>query len=205
MTEARTSTRAAKVRPEEVRGRVGAALERLLEDGARFADLQMQRIADEAGVARSTLYQHYADKTSLLLAVADSATEGIFAAAEVWLDVDRAYARDAITRAIAEVVAERRRHRAIIDALEEATGYDERAAAFWRGRIDGYVQALQARLAADQRAGIVDPGIDPRSAALLIVWGIERAVAQEVAARPVEEDAALVAGLSGTVAVILAL
>lgn len=195
----------AKVRTEEVQGRVGAAVERLLDEGARFADLQMQRIADEAGVARSTVYQHYADKTSLLLAVADHATRGIFAAAEVWLDVDRSYARDAITRAIAEVVAERRRHRAVIDAVEEAAGYDERVAAFWRDRIHGYAAALEARLAADQRAGIVDARIDCRAAALLIVWGVERAVAQEVGSRPAAEDAELVAGLAGTVAVILAL
>ncbi|MEU6203817.1 helix-turn-helix domain-containing protein, partial [Micromonospora musae] len=45
-----------------VEAQILAATERLLAEGESFTELGVQRIAREAGVARSTFYMHFADK-----------------------------------------------------------------------------------------------------------------------------------------------
>ncbi|MEU6204148.1 helix-turn-helix domain-containing protein, partial [Micromonospora musae] len=45
-----------------VEAQILAATERLLGEGESFTELGVQRIAREAGVARSTFYMHFADK-----------------------------------------------------------------------------------------------------------------------------------------------
>lgn len=194
--------RAAKVRPEDVEGLVVAAVDRLLADGLRFADLQMQRIADEAGVARSTLYLHYADKTSLLLALADRATAELFAASEAWVAAG-AEDRASLEHAVRTVVAQRRANRGILDALDDATGYDIRAAEYWRARVGAYIEQFAARLERDQQRGRVAAGLDPHAAASLATWGIERATAQHVATEPASADTRFAQGLADTVWLVL--
>ena len=51
----------------EVELRILEATERLLRDGASFTHLSLREISQAAGIARSTFYVHFADKSDLLL------------------------------------------------------------------------------------------------------------------------------------------
>jgi AcrR family transcriptional regulator len=61
-----------------------AATERLLGEGVPFTELGVQRIAAEAGIARSTFYLHFRDKTELLVRLAGSLKEELFDLGEDW-------------------------------------------------------------------------------------------------------------------------
>src|SRR5215213_3920139 len=45
----------------------GDAIERLVDDGSTYAELSVDRLVDEAGVARSTFYKYFGDKSGLLV------------------------------------------------------------------------------------------------------------------------------------------
>jgi AcrR family transcriptional regulator len=53
-----------------VEGEILAATEQLLRGGSRFTDLGVQRIAAAAGVAWSSFYFSFRDKTDLLIRLA---------------------------------------------------------------------------------------------------------------------------------------
>lgn len=194
-------TRRAARSPEHRDGvvrQVGQAVERLLGEGNGFTTLGVQRIADEAGIARSTFYLYFPDKTALLMRVAESATEELFAAAGAWVEggfTDR----DHLERTLRDVVEQQRAHDALLAALAEVAGYDEQVAAFWRGRIGAFAARLQERLADGQAAGTISPALDPAVTAEWMAWGVERTVAQHVAARPPRDDARLAAGLAAAI------
>jgi AcrR family transcriptional regulator len=174
---------------------VAAAVERLLEGGHGYTTLGVQRIAEEAGIARSTFYLYFPDKAALLMRVAESATEDLFAVAGAWLAegfADRA----ALEQTLLGVIGQQREHAALLGALMEVAGYDEQVAEFWRGRVGAFIDRLCERVEHGQRAGTIAAALDPRVTAAWIAWGTERLVAQHVAAHPPAEDPRLAAGLA---------
>jgi AcrR family transcriptional regulator len=158
-----------------------AAVERLLARGESYTALGMQAIADEAGVARSTMYVHFTDKPDLLMQLAESATSELFRAAEEWIDGGGDLA--ALERTHTKIVAQQREHAALFRAIAEVAAYDDAVAEFWRTRVDAVADRLQARLAA---AG---SELDAAVAARFLVWATERTVFEHVAnARDVSDE-----------------
>jgi len=180
---------------EAVARQVAAAVERLLADGEGFTALAIQRIAAEAGIARSTFYLHFPDKTALLMRITEAASGDLFAAAEGWL-ADGFADRSELERTLLGVVGQQREHSALLRALAEVAGYDEQVASFWRDRVGGFIAQLSERIEEGQRAGTIAPELDPESTAAWITWGVERLAAQHVASEPPERDPQLAAGLA---------
>jgi AcrR family transcriptional regulator len=122
------------------------AVERLLADGTPYTALGIQRIADEAGVARSSFYLHFADKTDLLIRLGESSTEELFGVAERWLAEGADATPDSLRRAVAEVIEQRRRHAGALAALDEVAAYDDGVASFWKTRIERFAALVERRL-----------------------------------------------------------
>ncbi|MBI5105428.1 MAG: TetR/AcrR family transcriptional regulator [Solirubrobacterales bacterium] len=180
---------------EAVARQVTDAVERLLAEGSTYTSLGVQRIAAEAGIARSTFYLYFPDKVALLLRTTEIATEELFAAAEAWA---REGFEDlaALERTVAELVAQQRAHAPLLAALTEVAGYEPEVAAFWRARVGRFVEVLRRRLAAGQKAGTVDRALDPTVTAAWMAWGAERLIAQHVAGDGGRGDARLARGLA---------
>ncbi|EHN11609.1 Transcriptional regulator TetR family [Patulibacter medicamentivorans] len=167
------------------------AVERLLADGTPYTALGIQRIADEAGVARSSFYLHFADKTDLLIRLGESSTEELFGVAERWLAEGADATPDSLRRAVAEVIEQRRRHAGALAALDEVAAYDDGVASFWKTRIERFAALVERRLVEARDGGLLDPSVDPRTTSRWIAWGTERTVAQHVDSDPGDGDAAL--------------
>ena len=60
-------TASGRTRRDAVQAELLDAVERLLEAGESYTSLGVQRICDEAGVARSAFYTNFANKSELLL------------------------------------------------------------------------------------------------------------------------------------------
>ena len=194
-------TRRASRSPEHraaVIAQVTTAVERLLADGHGFTTLGVQRIADEAGIARSTFYLYFTDKSALLMQVTETATAELFASARDW--VAEAFAdRPALERTLRGVIGELRAHAAVYAALVEVAGYDEDVAAFWRSRVAGFAAVLCGRIEEGQRAGTIGAALDPRITADWIAWGSERLIAQHTAIHGASEDERLARGLAAAI------
>jgi len=180
---------------EAVVDELSQAVRRLLQEGHGYTALGVQRIADEAGIARSTFYLYFPDKTALLMRTTESATESLFAAAEAGLQ-DGFAEIGALQSTLMDVIAQQREHAVLLAALSEVSGYDQEVAAFWRARVGGFVDLLARRIADGQDAGTINAALDPATTAAWTAWGVERLLAQHVAEQPDSEDPALASGLA---------
>ncbi len=95
------------------------AVEHLLAGGESFTSLGVQRIAAEAGMARTTFYGHFRDKASLLIRLTESATLRLFTVAADWVR-DPGSTRESLEPTVAELIEEYREQAARGQAGGEA-------------------------------------------------------------------------------------
>jgi TetR/AcrR family transcriptional regulator, ethionamide resistance regulator len=179
-----------RARRAEATARVCAATESLLRDGESFTERGTERIAEAAGIARSTFYVHFEDKGDLLIRMATDATDELFAASDEWWDHDHSGGTAPLAAVILKLLRIYRRHAAVLGAVLEVGAYDESVAAFWRERIEGYAAYMRDKIADEQRAGRVAADVDPRTTALIIAWSVERSVAEHIRAAAPARDRA---------------
>lgn len=170
-TRSRSRTRQ---RRDDVATRVLTATEELLAGGAPYTELAMQQIAERAEVARSTLYLQFPDKSQLLIALAERATENLFATAMAWWQADHDDGLPGLVAAQRQMIAEFRDHRHLLFALSELSTYDPDVAEYWTGRVLGFVDIVQARLERDQAAGSIDTALNAETTAQVVTWMVER-------------------------------
>ena len=168
-------------RREAVELRVLAAVEELLAAGNSYVELSVQDLADAAGIARSTFYVHFSDKSELLVRLAEATMADIFAAGERWMTGPREGGPGELRRVGRQIIADYRRHEPLLRAVGAATSYDPVVAAWWHGRIRAFIDVTVQRLEQDQRDGAVDRDVAARPTAAMVVWSIERTVSMTVA------------------------
>jgi len=180
---------------ETVTAKVADAVERLLLDGHGYTSIGVQRIAEEAGIARSSFYLNFPDKSALLIAIAESATADLFAAAGTWAQFGFTDL-EMLERTITGILAQQREHAPLLAAVVELAAYDDEVAGFWRSRVGAFIELLAERIEEGQRSGTIERSLDPSTTAAWVTWGTERLIAQHVADRPESDDQLLANGLS---------
>lgn len=180
---------------DAVAAKLGEAVGRLLKEGHGYTTLGVQRIADEAGIARSTFYLYFPDKAALLIRIAESATKELFTAAGLWVESGFADL-ELLERTIAGILVQQRKHAALLAAVVEVASYDQEVASFWRARVGGFIDVLRRRIQQGQRNGTITTTLDAATTAAWITWGTERLLAQHVAESPAGKDARLASGLA---------
>jgi AcrR family transcriptional regulator len=153
------------------------ATERLLAAGASFTELGVQRLAAQAGIARSTFYLHFPDKTQLLLRLVDSLAAGAF---DLISQAPPANGVDAMTTAMARDLHYYRERRHLLAAVLEVTAYDPVAREYWNGQLQLFVDQAEVWLRTEQTAGRTSAGLDPATAAKVFVWGGFQVLADQV-------------------------
>lgn len=162
-----------------VEARILATAERLLSEGETFTELGVQRLAREAGVARSTFYTHFADKSQLLMRLAGSFSAESFEVAAAW-EPGGPDAFEGLVETFRQIIAVYRRHAAVLAAITEVSAYDPMIRRFWHARVDQFAARTEELLIAEQRASRAPADLDPVIASRLIVVGGERFVADHV-------------------------
>jgi AcrR family transcriptional regulator len=155
------------------------ATEQLLEEGASFAELGIERIATRAGISRTAFYFYFRDKRELLVRLTEEVNAELVAAASTWWSGESDL-RSAL-RAIAELYRE---HGALLRAVVEVSTYDEEVARFWRALVGRFAEPTRERIEAE--------GGEPALAgatAFALVWMVERSFYQQLVQRePVDTD-----------------
>jgi TetR/AcrR family transcriptional regulator, ethionamide resistance regulator len=179
-----------------VEDRVAVATERLLCQGTPFTRLGVSEIATAAGIARSTFYVHFADKSDLLLRLAARAVADLRDALDRWWTQRRSGDEGGMTECMMRVIDAYRAHATVLAAVGEVAGYDPAVATVWRDRVDLYARRLRRELEEDRRRGLLAAGIDVEVAPFVVTWSIERTVAEHVRSSSPTEDRALARALS---------
>lgn len=163
--------------------RVLVAVEELLREGEAFTTLPVGRIAERAGVARSSFYFHFPDKQTLLRGLATSVTDSLFDPVRTWVE-DPENDRDGLVRTVGEVLVVLRRHGALVAAFLEVAAYDAEFADYWRARLGEIIAELEQRMEHDRAAGRLPDDLQCGAVASYLVWGAERTMVQHVATDP---------------------
>ncbi|PZG18213.1 TetR/AcrR family transcriptional regulator [Nonomuraea aridisoli] len=182
-------------RPTSAEADILAATQRLLINGANFTELGVQQISAEAGVARSTFYNHFRDKIDLLMRLATELMSSSFDVTSAW---EPSQGVDRLAEVFVQVVRVYREHAAVRRALAEVAAYDATVRDFWGKELDHFTAWTLRVLRAEQEAGRTPAGVDPVSATRLIVMGGERALVDHVTAGDPGHDAAFARELALT-------
>jgi len=187
-TGAQSSKRAA------VEANVLRATEALLDEGAAYSELGIERIATRAGISRTAFYFYFRDKRELLMRLTAGVAEELFAEAERWWAGD-GDGRAELQAAIAKIVDIYRRHPALLRAIVEAAAYDEEVATFWRTLVGRFVDSTRERIEREQAAGNADAAIPAQATAFALVWMTERSAYERLVQRDSVAEGPLVAAL----------
>jgi AcrR family transcriptional regulator len=165
-----------------------AAAERLLAAGTPFSALSMQRIADEAGVARSTVYLYFKEKNALLLRLTAGLKDGSYERMSSWTP-DQPDALDRLAGTLLEVIRYYRERAHILRATEELAGQDTRVGRFWDEELDPFQKLSQSWIERAVAEGKTAADIDPSTASRVIVHGGVRVITQQALSGDPDRDA----------------
>lgn len=140
----------------------------LLTDGTAFTALGVQHIAAQAGIARSTFYLYFSDKTQLLIRLAESVNARSFDIASAWRPDD---GPERLADTFTDVIADYRAQSALLAAVHEASAYDPAIREFWNTRLEPFRHNARQLITSEQRAGRTPTAVDPDAAARLMVDG----------------------------------
>ena len=174
-------------RPDPMVEAVLAGVERLTADGTSFTELRVERIAKEAGIARSTFYLRFRDKTTLLCTLAAAVGHDVFAEVDDWLAAGGEDALDRLSATTATIVTRWRHNRAILLAVREVAAYSPEVRKVWDDALTRLAKAGGRRLDQDQEDR-TPPGSATRITEIAAVMILE-SVARHLRVAPAHDDA----------------
>jgi AcrR family transcriptional regulator len=179
-----------------VQAAVLEATEGLLDEGVSYADLNIERIATRAGISRTAFYFYFRDKRELLLRLTEDVVDELYRQGDLWFSGSGDAAED-LHHALRNIAAIYRENGAVLRAIVQAAATDDEVAVFWHAILNRFVDATTARIEALKTAGRSAVREEPRAAAFVLCWMIERAFNQQlVLGQPVREGE-LVDALTG--------
>src|SRR5919206_4653257 len=102
----------------------------LLDEGASYAELNIEEIATRAGISRTAFYFYFRDKRELLMRLTEDVAEVLYAEADAWWSGGDD--PESLERALRSVIGHYREHHVLLRAVVEASAYDEVVGTFWR-------------------------------------------------------------------------
>jgi AcrR family transcriptional regulator len=172
------------------------AVESLLEQGFSYTELPVQKIADEAGIPRSTFYLHFPDKAQLIMRLTDRVYDELFVDALTWWAGDHRDGPEGITAAVERIIARYRTHFPVLRAVMEVAAYEPDVGDAYRARIGDFARAMEARLEEQRDAGRLHPDLDIPATTQLICWSTERNITQHITEDDGSGDARLARALA---------
>ncbi|MEK8108482.1 TetR/AcrR family transcriptional regulator [Micromonospora sp. M12] len=148
----------------------------------------MQRIAAEAGVARSTFYTHFRDKSELLMRLAGTMRETSFDRIRDWDPSGPGDQLKALTEVFTDVIRIYRTYAPVLAAVSEVAAYDEVVRDYWAAGLEQFVARTVQALDVEQQAGRTPADLDVTTASRLIVHGGDRFLADHVSTTEAAPD-----------------
>ncbi|MFV0493926.1 TetR/AcrR family transcriptional regulator [Mycobacterium sp.] len=182
-------------RQQQMERRLVEATEHLMNDGTRFTELSVDRLATEAGISRASFYLYFEDKGHLLRRLADEAFADLAAGGKRWWDVAWRHDRADVHAAVSGIIAGYRRHQAVLIALDEASGYDPATAQAYRDLLGAIIDRVTSVIQEGQEDGSIRRELPPATTASALTWMVERTCQQNLPARPPEFDPELASTL----------
>jgi AcrR family transcriptional regulator len=161
-------------RRDDIRQDLSAAVEGLLNAGAAYSEVSVERLCEEAGISRATFYQYFEGKGDLLSQLAEAILRDLGDTTEFWWHLPPGSQQDALRETFRRTFELYREHRGVMRSLSEVAAHDSAM----RERLDSIVGWAIAETAQHIREGIrsgtVNPSLDPDETAEWLCWMFER-------------------------------
>jgi AcrR family transcriptional regulator len=148
------------------------ATRRLLSAGTPVANLSVERIVAEAGIARATFYLHFSDKHALIARLSEDEVawrEQI--GAEVLADPN--LERSTLDAIMIEIVSRWAADRPVLAAIIELAEYDPNVREIWRSAMKRVADKAATQFRARWANSTTGPA-DPDTIAEIFTWMFER-------------------------------
>jgi TetR/AcrR family transcriptional regulator, ethionamide resistance regulator len=168
----------------------------LLDEGASYAELNIEKIATRAGISRTAFYFYFRDKRELLLRLTEDVTDELYRQGDIWFSGVGEPA-DELGEALRNIGALYREHGAVLGAIVQAAATDDEIAVSWHRIVDRFVDATRRRIEDLQSSGRAAVREDARATAFALCWMIERTFNQQLVLGAPLSEQALVEALTG--------
>lgn len=176
-------------RRAETEAAVLAAVQRLLAAGESFTELGVQRIATEAGIARSTFYLCFQDKTDVLIRLTATMKHELFSGAAAWRPTGPGGGPEALAAVFEYQLAYHRDRAPLLAAIAEVAAYDPVLREARTQEIERFANHITSLLEEERREGRLSDDVDPGTAGQVHAWGGEQVIARQVATGNPQDDA----------------
>lgn len=158
----------------EVRDRLAAIVEELLDDGATLTDINVDVLATRAGIARSTFYRYFTDLTEFYQAAHDHIIGDLESVVERCFATDPALMTfEMLHTAILDLLTGSGPHAALLAMLYDVAASNSELAEEILIPIARNRAHLEQHIVTGQSTGVVDPDLDPRLTAAWLIAAIE--------------------------------
>jgi AcrR family transcriptional regulator len=161
-----------------------AEAERQIADSARnllatsrFREVSVDDVMAGTGLTRTAFYRYFPDLETLLQRLLAEAREELTLSAGGWLGGTGDDAPLALAETVTDFVAAYGRQGRVLRAVMDAAAGDSDIEAAYHDLVYGFIDAVTARIEADQATGLCR-GLDPRATAEALVWMTERYLAE---------------------------
>lgn len=171
---ARERGRLRDARRAELRQKLIDAMESLLAEGADYAVLKPEAIAERAGVSRATFYVHFDGKTGLLAEWIQGAVEDLRRSTSGLGGLSVGSTAADLREAIAPTIDAWRDRALLLAATQVEAGQDSLLRDELESVLDEAVAGVDRGLRRGQREGWVDPELLPSETAAWLLSMVER-------------------------------
>lgn len=183
-------------RREQIERDLLAATDRLMNEGASFTELSVDRLATEAGISRASFYIYFEDKGHLLRRLAGQVLGELADSAQRWWGVAARRDPADVRAAITGIVAGYRRHQPLLVALSEMAGYDAQVSNTYRELLTAIAGQVTQVIEDGQTAGTIRQDLPAEATASSLTWMVERTCQQNLPGRSEDYDGRLVEAIT---------
>ncbi len=140
------------------------ALQRLGDRGISFTEASVEQLAKEAGIARSTFYVHFRDKSDLVRRLAGRLTEEMIQGSSHWYEVAPDATREDLHRTVQAAIAVFVKRRALFAAFLQTALYDPDVQEIYEDMMDRMISEVRKAHLRVREAGRFHPDACPEIA-----------------------------------------
>ncbi|HEY1973844.1 MAG TPA: TetR/AcrR family transcriptional regulator [Pseudonocardia sp.] len=149
----------------QVISRLKEALERSLAGGGNYSELDVETLAKEAGLSRSSFYVYFESKVELIREIADDVITGVIDLGSSWWELSDTATKSDLRAALERMHRAYRAQAALVGVFVEATAYDPRIREEYQSLVRRSRRRIEEHIREGQARGAVRAGIDPDTTA----------------------------------------
>jgi AcrR family transcriptional regulator len=164
-------------RREEIEELLREALDKLMVEGTSFRDLSVEKLCGQVGMARSTFYVYFEDKSAMLRSLSAVTLRRLYSAQRSWIAKGRDVTRDDVREGMRHLFTLFLEDEVVMRAVGEASVYDAAIRESYFSGVHDYVGALERFIRKGRKEGWIND-VHAGNTAAALAWMTERTVTQ---------------------------